>query len=730
MRDPKSHFPTSLRRLDDGVAPRILAGLVFILFITGFVMQSVQWFSAVPGDLGDPRLNSYFLEHVWIWMSGAKVSLWSPAFFYPFDNILGFSDNHFGSVLFYALFRFFGWSREYAFDAWFVCGAILNFAASYWVLKQWRLHTIACAFGAFIFAAALPVLMADNTAQLNYRFAIPLAWFFCYQGLRQELAHQRVWYFGLLAMCIAQQFLSSVYLGLLLVYCLTALGIAWWWVTRHTTLSGAHQYQYNSTKRSKNVLGWMLIVLASAMTLALLWQYHRIARQYGLTRDHEQVLSMLPTLSSYVLSDRSWIASWWSSNLGYFAQRQENQLFIGLGPIFFLAIGLYFCVRSKFAQRLLPDGLSQIGKMALLSSAIVWLITLQVFGYSLYALLIQVPGISAIRSVGRVMLVMLFPISIVVAIAVHAWQEWLIRKIPSAKSIFIVFLTWLLPAMVLLPESLMARHDTTPISAWQVRMQQMKMLLPPSLQPDAILFVPRQGAQLAWAGELDGMLIAQDLGYPTLNGYSGSLPPGITDLGVSALSRLQAYANMTHQSTQWVAEQLRRVVTLKNNLSWLQQQGAQTAWGQTIATNSEKPSNQIFLVQGWALPEPWGTWIEGHHAELLIPLPTTTKDATKGTTKNSSPIQELVLNLRPLVNAAHPQLRASYQVNGKAPQTIVWQWPQGALEPVRIAITPDDLAKGYLAITWQIDNPVPPKSIGMGEDTRVLGLGLESMTLK
>lgn len=726
MHDPKSHFPTSLPRLEGGVAPRLLAGLVFILFITGFVMQSVQWFSAAPGDLGDPRLNSYFLEHVWLWMSGAKVSLWSPTFFYPFDNILGFSDNHFGSVLSYALFRFFGLPREYAFDAWFVCGAILNFAASFWVLKQWRLHTIACAFGAFVFAAALPVLMADNTAQLNYRFAIPLAWFFCYQGLRQELANQRVWYFGLMAMCIAQQFLSSIYLGLLLVYCLAALSIAWWWVARPTAYSGAHQYQHNSTKRSKNALGWMLIVLAAATTLALLWQYHRIARQYGLTRDHAQVLSMLPTLSSYVLSDRSWIASWWSSNLGYFAQRQENQLFIGLGPIFFLAIGLYFCVRSKFAQRLLPNGLLHIGKVALLSCVIVWLITLQVFGYSLYALLIQLPGISAIRSVGRVMLVMLFPISIVVAIAVHAWQEWLMRKLPSAKSISIIFLTWLVPAMAILPESLMARHDTTPMSAWQARMQQMQMLLPPSLQPDAILFVPRQGAQAAWAGELDGMLIAQDLGYPTLNGYSGSLPPGIADLGVSALSRLQAYANMTQQSTQWVTEQLSRVVTLKNNLSWLQQQGAQTTWGQTIVTNSEKPSNQIFLVQGWALPEPWGTWIEGHHAELLIPLPTTTKD----TPNNSSPIQELVLNLRPLVNAAHPQLRASFQVNGKAPQAIVWQWPQKTLEPVRIVITPDDLAKGYLAITWQIDNPVSPKSIGMGEDTRVLGLGLESMTLK
>lgn len=720
MPDPKSSSPTSLRSTKGGLHTRLWAGLVFIVFVTGFVMRSVQWFSAAPGDLGDPRLNSYFLEHVWLWMSGANVSLWSPAFFYPFANILGFSDNHFGSVLFYALFRWFGLSREYAFDAWFVCGAILNFAACFWVLKQWRLHTIASAFGAFVFAAALPVLMADNTAQLNYRFAIPLAWFFCYQGLNQNGVHQRVWYVGLMAICVAQQFLSSIYLGLLLVYCLAALCLSWWWLAPRPV------HQHSSDDRSKNALGWVLIVIATAMTLALLWQYHHIARQYGLTRDHAQVLGMLPTLSSYVLSDRSWIASIWSSNLGYFAQRQENQLFIGLGPILFLGIGLYLCVRSTLAQRLLPAGVPQLGKVALFSCAIVWLMTLQVFGYSLYALLIQLPGVSAIRSVGRVMLVLLFPVSIVVAITAHAWQEWLTRNMPSAQRIAIIFLAWFAPAMALLPESLWARHDTTPLSAWQARMSHMKMLLPPTVQPDAILFVPRQGAQASWAGELDGMLIAQDLGYPTLNGYSGSLPPGITNLGEGAISRLQAYANFTHHSPEWVTAQIKRVVTLKNNLSWLKQQGAQTAPNQTLYTNSEKPGNQMFLVQGWALPEPWGTWIEGHHAQLLIPLPETTNDVAKGI----RPVQELVLTLRPLVNAAHPELRASYRVNGKAPQAITWQWPKASIEPVRITISPDDLAKGYLVIDWQIENPVSPQSIGMGEDTRVLGLGLESMTLK
>ena len=712
------HISNPSGLIGEGSLAQLLAFLIFGAFIAGFVMRSVGWFSAAPGDLGDPRLNSYFLEHVWLWISGAKVSLWSPAFFYPFENILGFSDNHFGSVLFYALFRGLGFSREYAFDAWFVIGALLNYAACFWALRQWRFSLIASSLGAFIFAAALPVLMADNTAQLNYRFAIPLAWFFCYQALTIADQQKRYLYLGWACLLVAEQFLCSIYLGLLLMYCLGALYISWWVINRHHLPDMSHVHPEQPSANGKRI-GIALIIFAILITGALLFQYHQIARQYGLTRDHAQVLSMLPKLSSYLLSDRSFISSLWSGNLGWFAQRQENQLFIGLGAMVFFCAGVYLSARST----VLPKPFSQLGKIAFLSIAIVWLMTLQVFGYSLYALVIQLPGISAIRSVGRVMLVLLFPIAILLAIAVQSWQLWFITKWGKMKPALMVALSCVLPALILMPESIFARHDTTLLSAWQERMEKMQVLMPKSLDADAIIFVPRQGTAPAWVGELDGMLIAQDLGYPTINGYSGSLPPGIADLGVNANARLQAYAQWHHQSDNWVQDQLKRVVNLKNNIPWLERQGLVNAWGQTIATNSEKPAGQIFLIEGWALPEPWGTWIDGHDAQLLIPLPTDQVSAKS--------LHELVMQVRPFVNAAHPELRASYRVNGSNSQSVIWHWKSGSIDNLlHIPITGSDLAKGYLDIVWHIDNPISPKKLGMGEDERVLGLGLESITLK
>ena len=72
----------------------------------------------IPGDLGDARFNSVVLEHGFQWLTGQVAHLWSPSFFYPFERVLGLSDNHFGSGWSYALLRGFGLPREMAYVGW------------------------------------------------------------------------------------------------------------------------------------------------------------------------------------------------------------------------------------------------------------------------------------------------------------------------------------------------------------------------------------------------------------------------------------------------------------------------------------------------------------------------------------------------------------------------------------------------------------------------------------
>ena len=73
----------------------------------------------VPGDLVDGRLNNYFLEQVYLRVTGQVTSFWNAPFFYPYQMTMAFSDNHLGDSPIYVLLRLAGVSREDAFGPWY-----------------------------------------------------------------------------------------------------------------------------------------------------------------------------------------------------------------------------------------------------------------------------------------------------------------------------------------------------------------------------------------------------------------------------------------------------------------------------------------------------------------------------------------------------------------------------------------------------------------------------------
>ncbi len=81
----------------------------------------------IPGDLGDNRFNSYILEHAFLALTGKESRFLSAPFFFPWPNVVGLSDTHWGSLLFYAVFRWLGCSSYGALSGWFCLGMVLNF---------------------------------------------------------------------------------------------------------------------------------------------------------------------------------------------------------------------------------------------------------------------------------------------------------------------------------------------------------------------------------------------------------------------------------------------------------------------------------------------------------------------------------------------------------------------------------------------------------------------------
>ncbi len=210
----------------------ILALSVIALF--GYLLPAIGYFQMVPGDLGDARFNSVILEHGYQWLTGQVDSLWSPGFFYPFEKVLGFSDNHFATFWVYAAARAFGAVREDAFLVWFLVGNTLSFVSCLWVLKRFGFSAIAASCGAFAFAFSLPVLHQEGHAQLVYRFAIPLAVFAWWE----VLAHKRFLGIFIAVFWVAIQFLCSIYLGVFLGYLLEAMSLSFLVLSYAGYLSG------------------------------------------------------------------------------------------------------------------------------------------------------------------------------------------------------------------------------------------------------------------------------------------------------------------------------------------------------------------------------------------------------------------------------------------------------------------------------------------------------------
>ncbi len=486
--------------------------------------------NCVPGDLGDARFNGLILEHFYRWLTGQASGLISPAFFYPMPGALTFSDNHWGTAWIYSLYRLLGQDQYRAFDLWYLTGYSLNFLACHWVLRRIGSSPIASALGAFAFTFAMPVIVKSGHAQLTYRFLVPIGLL-----LWQRFSETGRWrWLGLATLTIAGQFYMSIYLGYFMVLLLGAWALAQCLVARRWPRLWLAQWgSLGEAAARKDLLLALSMALMALMAIAwLMAPYLHFSGVYAFHRAAEETGSMLPRVRSYLLADNSIIWGGMSAKLvPEMPMRAEQQMFFGLGIIGLALIGLLVSWSTR----------SMVAFLALVLIAVV---TLSVGGHSLYMLFASLPGINSIRAVSRIGLVMALPLAILVAGGVDTAKArgalW-----PAAAGVL---------ALVMFAESATLRTGTYEIKDARARIQALREQLPPRIPEGAMVFVPNQPNVPFFMSELDGMALAQSVRRPTLNGYSGNLPPGYAaEPGrracMQAVSRLRA-------ATQFFADRL------------------------------------------------------------------------------------------------------------------------------------------------------------------------------
>lgn len=505
--------------------------------------------AAIPGELLDARLNNLLLEHLYQWLRGGVTALWSPTFFYPYEHVLAFSDNHFGTGAVYGMARFLGLSREGAFDIWFLLAYPLNFASAWYVLKRWNFGAVPAAFGAFVFTFSLPVLGQVNHAQLGYRFAIPLAFYWLDQTLERN-GRSSFAATGLFLFWTGWQFACSIYLG----FFLSMASFAWvaGWFLTGGRIKAAHWSPGDHSKERSGWSVWFPGLAGIILIFGTLIPYALVSREYHFTRQEWELVGMIPRLGSYLIADNSWF----SGALGKFVQgipmRHEHQLFLGFFPLFLMGLGGIACVCGKSSPR------RHLARIAIISLALLLFVTTVIAGYSFYHLLIHLPLANALRSVSRIILVMLFPAAVISAEGVCLLQGRIANAWCRRAILF------LLSAGLLLEISHF-HFNTLSITGMHERIARLRSFLPASISKNGILFVEKDPQEGDYLSEVDAMILAQELGLPTWNGYSGNEPPGHGDgrCYSDAVRQMALYCLFRGKGEESYQQLVRRIIPVR-----------------------------------------------------------------------------------------------------------------------------------------------------------------------
>jgi hypothetical protein len=491
--------------------------LVLAAFAIGFInmpLRVVGWnFDQLPGDGLDNRLNNYILEQGYSYLRGRVDSFWNAPFYYPTPGVTAYSDAHLGMLPLYSLLRLFGLSPERAFQGWFVIPFVLNFVAAAWALRRLGANSAGIATGAFLFAFGLPVSGQFGHAQLLPRFLVPLAVVFAWEFLRSP----RTSLLAACCACVVYQVYVSIYIGYFLVLLLTSGLIV------SVIRFGSQLPKERLFRPGRKVwLSRLAVIAISFIALIPLGIAH--GREVsGVSGD--DVRKMAPSPLSWITPPVMSIAAPLLMD-EHSPPEVERRVFPGFIALLAAAVGLFAAIRL----RSFGNWSSAVG-VAAWSALLLMLFVTAFDGMWLYRPIVMMPGGTAIRAVGRIVLVLLFPFAVAIAGCSDAVVHWSARFGKTGTALVAALSLAIVSADQWLSSTDGERSsawggERTPLAEIVASQDSIKAQIEKHPNPTLVYVFPT--GRDKWPHQvflqLETMRASQDLGIPCVNGFSGYLP--------------------------------------------------------------------------------------------------------------------------------------------------------------------------------------------------------------
>ncbi len=475
------------------LAPLALAVLVACLL--GHHTLFTPGFDAIQGDEGDSRLVMAMLEHVGLFVARNPLhaDFFSLPYFFPVEGTVAYSDTMASLWLPYGVIRLVGLDPFDAFQGWLLAMTTLNAIAAYLFLRRVIVsQPWASALGAVLFAAGGSRFCQINHPQLLPQF-YPLLACVCFAKCLSTSSRGRgAGWLALAGFLLAAQFWGGFYAAWFFCFFLL-LALGWSVALTQTRLKVVGLVRQHWPGLIAGAVSFSVVVGPLAR------EYLVAAREVGA---RAYVDGTFPELMSWFnVGEANWL--WGFTNQWSVFQRLpiEPEQRLGLGLLTPVLV-----VAALWRHRRVPV----IRLIAIVALSSMVLSTLYRGGHSpWYFVFNLIPEANAIRGISRIGLWLLLPASVGLAKWLETEKRW----------------AWLL-AVACLAEQ---RIDMWFFSKAHSRAEIAKVVERVRDAPhgcQVFFYAPEGSADPAYEAHLDAMFATFELELPTINGYSGNVPPG------------------------------------------------------------------------------------------------------------------------------------------------------------------------------------------------------------
>lgn len=277
---------------------------------------------------GDPVFQMWTLSWNWHALTTDPLDIFNANVFYPWRNVLAYSDHLFGQTLTVLPVLALTDNGILADNLAFFISFLLSGLAMYWLVYDLTDNRGAAILAGVAFTFAPPRLAHFEHLHILAAQWLPLALLCLYKVVRTRGRTQRVWTVGLGLTFFAQGLFGVYFFYFLIILILMAGGVL--------ALFALHDRDGQAFRGL--AMGAIACAVAGVLLLPTLWPYQVVHQDLGIERQPAEV--------KYWSADRTdYLAAWpgndlWGSVLSEYHRDIERDLFPGLLLIVFALVGL------------------------------------------------------------------------------------------------------------------------------------------------------------------------------------------------------------------------------------------------------------------------------------------------------------------------------------------------------------------------------------------------------